>query len=93
MAIILVNGLVTTMAVVSGVYTVTSAEADGAVITANAIAPGGIRVSLTIVETSTGVEIGYFRRTKDLAVYEKGAFTQPKRLSMTEQVRFALAGL
>ena len=94
MAIINLNGLLTTMTVISGVYTVTAAEADGATITANAVAPGGIRVSLTICDIADGgVEVGYFRRTKDLSVYDKGMFVQPKKGSMTEQVRYALAGL
>jgi hypothetical protein len=93
MAVINFNGLITTMVVVSGVYTLTSAEADGAIITANAIAPHGVRVSLTICDTADGIEVGYFRRTKDLSVYDRGSFTQPKKASMTEQVRYALAGL
>jgi hypothetical protein len=93
MAIIQFNGLVTTMPVVSGVYTVTSIEVDGDTATANAIAPGGIRVSLTLVDTTNGVDVGFFRRTKDLSVYDKGLFTQPKRSSVTDQVRYALSGL
>ena len=93
MALISINGLITNVPVVSGVYTVTSVEVDGATIMANAIAPGGIRVSLTLANTTNGVDVGYFRRTRDLAVYDKGLFTQPKRSSVTEQVRYALAGL
>lgn len=93
MAVINLNGLVTTMTVVSGVYTVTSIEVDGRTIMANAIAPHGVRVSLTLCDTTSGVDVGYFRRTKDLAIYDKGLFTQPKRASVTEQVRYALAGL
>jgi hypothetical protein len=93
MAIINLNGLVTTMTVVSGCYTVTSVEVDGCTMMANAVAPGGIRVSLTLCDTAAGVEIGYFRRTKDLSIYDKGAFVQPKKGSMTEQVRYALLGL
>lgn len=93
MAVIQFNGLITTMTVVSGVYTVTSIEVDGAVAMVNAIAPGGVRVSLTLADTVDGVDVGYFRRTRDLSVYDKGVFTQPKRSSVTEQVRYALAGL
>jgi hypothetical protein len=93
MALINLNGLLTNVPVVSGVYTVTSVEVDGCTMMANAIAPHGVRVSLTICDTAAGVEIGYFRRTKDLSVYDKGAFVQPKKGSVTEQVRFALAGL
>lgn len=93
MALISINGLVTNVPVVSGSFTVTSIEVDGVTAMANAIAPGGIRVSLTLVDTSTGVDVGYFRRTKDLAVYDRGLFVQPKKSSVTEQVRYALAGL
>jgi hypothetical protein len=93
MAVIQFNGLITTMTVVSGVYTVTSVEVDGPVATVNAVAPGGIRVSLTLCDTADGVDVGFFRRTKDLSVYDKGLFTQPKRGSITDQVRYALAGL
>ena len=60
----------------------------------NAIAPHGVRVSLTLVNATAGtVEVGYFRRTKDLSIYDRGLFTQPKKDSITEQVRYALAGL
>lgn len=93
MAVINFNGLITSVPVVSGVYTVTSVEVDGAVAMVNAIAPGGVRVSLTLADTVDGVDVGYFRRTRDLSVYDKGVFTQPKRSSVTEQVRYALAGL
>jgi hypothetical protein len=93
MAIINLNGLVTTVPVVSGCYTVTSIEVDGATAMVNAIAPGGIRVSLTLANTAIGVDVGYFRRTKSLSVYDKGLFTQPKKDSITEQVRYALLGL
>ena len=93
MAIVNLNGLITTVPVVSGVYTVTSIEVDGYTMMANAIAPGGIRVSLTLANTATGVEVGFFRRTKDLSVYDKGLFIQPKKVSVTEQVRYALLGL
>ena len=93
MAIINHNGLITTVPIVSGCYTVTSIEVDGCTMMANAIAPGGIRVSLTLADTTTGVDVGFFRRTKDLSVYDKGLFTQPKKGSVTEQVRYALAGL
>lgn len=93
MAIINHNGVVTTVPVVSGCYTVTSIEVDGATAMVNAIAPGGIRVSLTLANTATGVDVGYFRRTKSLSVYDKGLFTQPRKDSVTEQVRYALLGL
>lgn len=93
MAIISLNGLITNVPVISGCYTVTSIEVDGATIMANAIASGGIRVSLTLCDTSCGVDVGFFRRTKDLSVYDKGLFTQPKKSSVTEQVRYALLGL
>jgi len=93
MALISINGLLTNVPVISGVYTVTSIEVDGAIMTANAIAPGGVRVSLTLVDTTNGVDVGYFRRTKSLSVYDRGLFIQPKKKSVTEQVRYALAGL
>lgn len=93
MALISLNGLITNIPLVSGVYTVTSVEVDGVTAMVNAIAPGGIRVSLTLCDTTNGVEVGYFRRTKTLSIYEKGLFTQPKKGSITEQVRYALAGL
>ena len=93
MALISINGLITSVPVVSGSFTVTSIEVDGATAMVNAIAPGGIRVSMTMADTVDGVDVGYFRRTKDLSIYDKGLFTQPKRASVTEQVRYALLGL
>ena len=93
MALITINGLVTNVPVTSGCYTVTSVEVDGVTAMVNAIAPHGVRVSLTLCDTGCGVDVGYFRRTKTLSIYEKGLFTQPKKSSVTEQVRYALAGL
>ncbi len=93
MAIINLNGLITSVPVVSGVYTVTSIEVDGCTMTCNAIAPNGVRVSLTLCDTTDGVDVGYFRRTRDLKIYDRGLFTQPKKASVTQQVRYALAGL
>lgn len=94
MAIVNLNGWTTTIPVTSGSYTVTSIEVDGMTAMVNATAPGGIRVSLTLVNsTSREVEVAYFRRTRDLSVYDKGLFTQPHKGSITDQVRYALAGL
>jgi hypothetical protein len=93
MALISINGLITNVPVISGVYTVTSIEVDGCTMMVNAIAPHGVRVSLTMADTVDGVDVGYFRRTKTLSIYEKGLFVQSKKASVTEQVRYALAGL
>jgi len=96
MATINLNGIVTNIQVKTARYVVTSIEVDGSIMTVKALdlMPTGVKVSMTISITGESVDVGYFRKSDDLKVYDKGVFTQPLiKGSVSEQVRQALAGL
>jgi hypothetical protein len=95
MAIINLNGVITNLEVKTARYAVTSIEVDGPFIFVKAVdlMPTGVKVNLTIVIRDRSVDVGYFRKSNDLKIYDKGVFSQPKKESASEQACQALAGL
>ena len=95
MATINLNGVITTTEIKTPRYVVTSIEVDSSIMTVKAVdlMPTGVKVSMTISITGKSVDVGYFRKSDDLKVYDKGVFTQSLKRSVSEQVRQALAGL